>query len=339
MVRIGIVGTNYISEWFMAAARRTEGKVEPAAVFSRTQRRGEEFARQQGIPLAFSDFDEMLGAVDAVYIASPTGAHYGQAMRALRAGRHVLVEKTMGASLSEEVEIFHEADSRGLIAMEAMRHLHTPDQQIIRDALPRIGAVRYAHVQMLQYSGRYDKFRDGTILNAFNPDLGNSAIADIGIYCLGFALDLFGPPSSYTGNSVFLHNGFEGSGSIQFAYDSMIADISYSKIVQAVTPTVISGEDGSITVNYIGEPSRIELHTRQGKEILLNIPSQEEADALKRPGVSGGYVQAPPAHQSDQMHHELLDFAAAIDSGTLDPKWEDITRTSRAMMDAQLGRR
>ena len=32
MVRIGIVGTNFISEWFMAGARRTAGRVEPVAV-------------------------------------------------------------------------------------------------------------------------------------------------------------------------------------------------------------------------------------------------------------------------------------------------------------------
>ena len=36
MVRIGIVGTNFISEWFMAGARRTGGRVDPVAVYSRS---------------------------------------------------------------------------------------------------------------------------------------------------------------------------------------------------------------------------------------------------------------------------------------------------------------
>ena len=336
MVRIGIVGTNYISEWFLAATKRTGGKVDPVAVYSRTQERADEFAQQQDIPLAFSDYGQMIEAVDAVYIASPTSAHRLQALQAIESGKHVLVEKTMGASLAEEQEIFQAAKSRGLIAMEAMRHLHTPHQQIIRDALTKIGAIRYAQVQMLQYSGRYDKFREGEILNAFRPELGNAAIVDIGVYSLEFALDLFGEPESFTGAGVFLSNGFEGSGTIQFTYDSMIADVAYSKIVQGVNPTAIHGEDGTLTVNYIGEPSRIELHRRDRTEVLLDLASADSSGELKRPGVSGQFIQAPPAHQSDQMHHELLTFAAAIESGTIDPRWEKITLAARGIMDRQL---
>ena len=47
MVRIGIVGTNFISEWFMAGARRTAGRVEPVAVYSRSAERADAFARKQ----------------------------------------------------------------------------------------------------------------------------------------------------------------------------------------------------------------------------------------------------------------------------------------------------
>ncbi|MGO1590487.1 MAG: Gfo/Idh/MocA family protein [Ancrocorticia sp.] len=338
MVRMGIVGTNYISEWFITAALRTDGKVEPAAIYSRTQERAEEFAKEHEIELAFSDFDQMVQAVDAVYIASPTGMHHAQALRALDLGRHVLVEKTMGASLSQEEGIFRAAKERGLVAMEAMRHLHTPHQQIIRDALARIGTLRYVDVQMFQYSGRYDKFREGTVLNAFRPELGNSAIADIGVYCLEFALDLFGEPNSYDGNSVYLPNGFEGAGSVQFVYDSMLANVSYSKIVQGTNPTAIYGEDGSITVNYIGEPSRIELHTRRGTEILLDVQPSDEASGMKSAGISGQYIQRPSAHQSDQMHHELITFAAAVESGRIDPRWEQTTLAAREIMDRQLAR-
>ena len=338
MVRIGIVGTNYVSEWFIAAARRTKGKVEPVAIYSRTQERADEFAKQHGLPLAFSDFDEMTQKVDAVYIASPTGMHHAQALQALEGGRHVLVEKSMGASLAQEHGIYRAAKERGIIAMEAMRHLHTPQQQIIRDALPMIGTIRYAHIQMLQYSGRYDQFKNGTILNAFRPELGNSAIADIGVYCLEFALDLFGEPSSYSGNSVYLSIGFEGSGAIQMSYDSMIVDLAYSKIVQSVSPTVIHGEKGSITINYIGEPSRIELHTRKGTEVLLDLPRSTESGVLKRPGVASQFIQRPPVHQADYMHYELLTFANAVEAGYIDPKWEQITLAARGMMDGQLAR-
>ncbi len=317
MVRIGIVGTNYISEWFMAGARRTAGRIAPVAVYSRSAERAEEFARQERIARGFDTYEQMLETVDAVYIASPTIVHFPQAMAAIEAGKHVLVEKTMTASLSETEEIFAAAEKHGVIAMEAMRHLHTPDYALIQNAITKIGTIRYAHVEMLQYSGRYDRFRAGEILNAFNPALGNAAIVDIGVYCLEPTIDLFGAPLSHTGHSVYLHNGFEGGGSIQFEYDSMIADVTYSKIVKGVTPSTIIGEDGAVTINLMGEPSLIELHGRKTKETLLDIPT---------------------VHPSDGMHHELLAFADQIDAGAIDPRWKTVTLTARGIMDEHLAR-
>lgn len=73
MLRFGIVGTNFISEWFTAACRAT-GRAEAAAVYSRDLGRGQAFADAQGIGSAFDDLDALIDAVDAVYIASPNAA-------------------------------------------------------------------------------------------------------------------------------------------------------------------------------------------------------------------------------------------------------------------------
>ncbi len=89
---IGIVGTNFISEWFVAACRAGSGRVRPAAVCSRDAARGAEFAARSDLPRSFTTVEEMCEAVDAVYIASPTSAHHPQAMAAIEAGRHVLIE-------------------------------------------------------------------------------------------------------------------------------------------------------------------------------------------------------------------------------------------------------
>lgn len=317
MVRIGIVGTNFISEWFMAATRRTGGRVNPVAVYSRSTERADAFARQEGLENGFSDFEAMLAVVDAVYIASPTIAHHAQAMKAIEAGKHVLVEKTMTASLAEAEEVVTAAQARGVVVMEAMRHLHTPDYALIQDAIAHVGTIRYAHIQMLQYSSRYDRFRAGEVLNAFNPALGNAAIVDIGVYCLEPAIDLFGVPLSHTGHSVYLRNGFEGGGSIQFEYETMIADVTYSKIIKGITPSTIIGEDGAVSINLMGEPSLIELHNRHGKRSLLEVPA---------------------VHPSDGMHHELLVFADQVDAGATDPRWRDVTLNARRIMDEHLAR-
>ncbi len=137
------------------------------------------------------------------------------------------------------------------------------------------------------------------------------------MYCLEPTIDLFGVPLSHTGHSVYLHNGFEGGGSIQFEYEQMIADVTYSKIVKGVVPSTIIGEDGAVTINVVGEPSLIELHGRDGKETLL---------------------ECAPVHPSDTMQHELLVFADQVDGGATDPRWKNVTLQARKIMDEHLAR-
>ena len=314
---MGIVGTNFISEWFTDAARRTNGRLEPVAVYSRSAERAEAFARAQGLETAVDDLDALIDVVDAVYVASPTIAHYGQAMRAIEAGRHVLVEKTFTASYAEAEHLFAEADARDVVAMEATRHLHTPDYALFRDAIARVGTVRYAQFEMLQYSSRYDRFRAGVYMNAFDPSLANSALADIGVYCLEPAIDLFGIPSSHTGSSIRFDNGFEASGSILLDYRTMLVDAVYSKICEGIGPSTVVGELGALTIDSLSHPSRIALRDRSGESVLFDVPKP-------RP--------------QDEMHYELFDFADQIQAGATDPRWKNVTLATRRIMDEHLER-
>lgn len=318
MLQVGIVGTNFISEWFIAAAQETGGRIEPVAVYSRTGERGQEFASQHGLRQAFSDYDSMLHAVDAVYIASPTIAHFPQALAAIQAGKHVLVEKTMAASAQETEQLFAAGEAHGVVVMEATRNLHTPTFRLIRESLSHLGTLRYAHFEKLQYSSRYDRFRSGEEINAFDPSLGNSSLADIGVYCLQPALDLFGLPLENTGYSVRLANGFEAAGALQFDYGSMIVDIAYSKIVAGVGPSTIVGEDATLSISDLAEPSRIVLSERGGKSTVL--------------------LDVDEVNPADTMHHELNDFADQVETGVTNSRWRDVSIWSRKIMDEQLAR-
>ncbi|MFT4297260.1 MAG: Gfo/Idh/MocA family oxidoreductase [Micropruina sp.] len=318
MLRFGIIGTNYISEWFAAACRDTGGRAAATAVYSRNLDRGRAFAATVGVASAVDDLDALIEAVDAVYVASPNAAHHPQAMRAIAAGRHVLVEKMIGTSTAQVTELFAAARANQVIAMEAVRNVHTPAHRLVRDALPRLGTLRHARFEKLQYSSRYDAFRAGEQLNAFDPALGNSALADIGVYGLQPALDLFGVPPRTSGASVWLDNGFEGGGSLQLDYGTLVADVVYSKIAAGLGPSVIYGEDAALTLDDPGELSRIELHERGGAGTVL----------LDGPRVTPGQT----------MRHEVLDFVDQVDAGAIDPRWADLSLASRRIMDEQLAR-
>lgn len=262
-IRFGIVGTNFVSDWFAHAAKECEGIIL-AGVYSRDGGRGAEFAARHGVENYYTDYFAMLRDVDAVYIASPTYIHCDQAVAAMDRGRDVLCEKMMAASYSQALRMRACADRNEVVLLEAMRPDFDPSFDAIKLGLSKIGRVRRAHLEYCQYSSRYDAFKSGIVLNAFDPQICNSALADIGVYPLHMAIRLFGKPKDYKANALFLDNGFEGLGQITLIYPDMICDVTYSKITQSATPSVIEGEDGSLVIDRVHGAKRVYVAYRDG---------------------------------------------------------------------------
>lgn len=262
-VRIGIVGTSFISDWFADAARETPG-CRVTAVYSRDETRGAAFAQKHNIPLHFCGWEAFLGScdIDAVYLASPNCMHYPQAMDALAQGKHVLCEKPLALNAVQAQAMIDRAHATGLILLEAIRPVHDPFLQVVTDNLPRIGCVRRATFEFCQYSSRYERFKAGEYVSIFDASLGNAALLDLGVYCLHTCVALFGPPSGIHAASSFLPNGTEAAGTILLDYETMQATVSYSKVTQSVFPSLIQGELGTIVFDTLNQPSYVDLHLR-----------------------------------------------------------------------------
>ena len=263
-VNFAIVGTNFISSWFVDAARLCDG-VRVCAVYSRKRETGASFADKHGIEKLYCDYSELLSDknIDAVYIASPIIAHKEQAIEAMRAGKHVLCEKMIAERCSSFLEMKEVSERCGVILLEAMRPEFDPAYSKVRELLPLIGKLRRVSFEFCQYSSRYDKFKDGITENAFNREMMNSALSDIGIYPLHMCISLFGSPKSVKSMSVKLRTGFDGAGCVLLGYGDMVASVTYSKITDSVLPSVIEGECGSILIDKISEPESITLKMRK----------------------------------------------------------------------------
>ena len=274
-MRLGIIGTNFISDRLCEAAAMVDG-IELYAVYSRKTDTGAAFAERYGIGKVYCDLDDMLadGELDAVYVASPTFCHAEQSIRAMRAGKHVLCEKMMAATLPEMRLMRQVARKQGVVLLEAMRPAHDPAYDMIAESLPRLGKIRRATLEFCQYSSRYDRFKAGELTNAFDPRLKNSALADIGIYPLHVAVRLFGMPKSVHGASVFMENGFEGAGTVTLGYEDKTVNIVYSKISDSVNPSVIEGECGSLLINKISAPAELTLRLRgqEAERLPIVVP-------------------------------------------------------------------
>ena len=161
-----------------------------------------------------------------------------------------------------------------------MRPDFDPILRSVAKDIGKIGKIKSVTLDYRQYSSRYDRFLAGDVMNAFDPSMKNSALADIGIYPLHYAISLFGSPKSISSKGEFLHNGFLGSGESTLRYDGFDVRILYSKIYESENVSRIAGELGSICFDKINEPSYYTLelceksaktyHAPQGSSNMAN---------------------------------------------------------------------
>lgn len=272
-VRFGVIGTNFITDTVLEGAS-FDSRFELSAVYSRTQERADEFAAKYKIPYTFTSLESMASSdvIDTVYIASPNYLHASQSVLFMQYGKHVLCEKPI-ASNSKEVKMMMEAALKyDVVLMEAMKPTLTPNFKSIMDNIGKIGTIRRYFSCYCQYSSRYDKLKEGIVLNAFKPELSNGAAMDLGIYTIYPMVVLFGRPSKIDATGLKLETGVDGQGAVNFEYPRMNATILYSKIADSSLPTEIQGEDGIIIADRINIIQNISLKYRNGEERNLTVP-------------------------------------------------------------------
>ncbi|MDR1780138.1 MAG: Gfo/Idh/MocA family oxidoreductase [Tannerella sp.] len=266
-VRFGVVGTNFITDWVIAGGREDE-RFELVAVCSRQDETAQAFAAKHSIPHTFTSVEAMAESplVDAVYIASPNAFHARQSIACMERGKHVLCEKAFASNAKEVRQMIDTARRCDVTLMEAMKPTLTPAFGAVREAVKQIGDVRQYFACYCQYSSRYDKLKEGVVLNAFTPELSNGAVMDIGVYTIYPMVALFGRPQSVKASGVKLYSGVDGHGNVVFEYgNGLTATVLYSKISDSQLPTEIQGENGIITLDRINIIGSATLKHRKGK--------------------------------------------------------------------------
>lgn len=282
------------------------------AVWGRTEDRAQDFAREHGIPRATSSVDELLSHpdVDIVYIATPAHTHAGFAVRALEAGKHVLIEKPIATSEAEAERIFVEGSSRGLFVMEAMWMRFNPlhvelIHRIAGGLLGEVNSVRASFGTPFQARGRI-----------LTPAQGGSILRDRGIYPIALAQWFLGDPSEVhaAGGHV---DGVDVRGHATLECEHGFAQLAWSGVEFLDLSATISGERGWITLDpmfWAGTTARV--HAGSVQRIF------GEPEVIEHPRTGNGYRQMIAA----VMH--------ALDSGLTEHPWhgrDDTLRLTRTM--------
>ena len=153
--------------------------------------------------------------------------------------------------------------------LEAVTLLYLPNFHAMQEAIPQLGPIRAVQANYSQYSSRYDKYREGVVLPAFDPAMAGGALYDINVYNLNLICGLFGAPTSgtYTANLGF--NGVDTSGVAVLRYSDFFATAVGAKDSASRGFAIVQGENGWMELE--GAPNelpRVIVHA-DGKECVV----------------------------------------------------------------------
>ncbi|MGU3644474.1 Gfo/Idh/MocA family protein [Microbacterium sp. C23T] len=194
-MRIGVLGAAKIADRSSVPAMQATDGLEVVGVAARSASRAAEFAARHDIR-SYESYADVIddSSVDAVYVPLPVGLHFEWSLAALRAGKHVLCEKSLAGSYTDCLTLIEEARARELVLFENFMCERHPQNQFIRDAIAdgEIGEIRHASL-----SFGFPPFPRDDLRNS--AELQGGALNDAGAYCLDMAAFYLGAqPSAVT---------------------------------------------------------------------------------------------------------------------------------------------
>jgi predicted dehydrogenase len=151
-----------------------------------------ERAKQYSVQHTFTEYADLLQhpAVDAVVIATPTIMHAPIALAAIAAGKHVLVEKQLGMSYAETVQMYEAAQRAGVRHMTAFTYRFVPSMRYLKHLvdLGTIGTPRHVRVARLQ-----DVPETGLGWRQQRALAGSGELGDMGAHRIDFCHNVIGP--------------------------------------------------------------------------------------------------------------------------------------------------
>jgi predicted dehydrogenase len=322
IVRIGMAGCGSVAQRGLLphlAQEDIRQWCELTAVMDPVPGRAEATAEKFGAKLAFEDYDAMLASeIDAVVIASPIGVHHDQSMRAIAAGKHLHLNKTMTTTRAEADEVIEAAAKAGVKVVASPGRAHRPLAKRVKAILEagEIGRVYWAETGAAGGGHEFESVRTGDdVLSNVNPAWyyrrpGGGPMYDMTVYALHTITGILGPVKRVTGMS--------GIGLKQRSFKDQTLDVdmddnthllmdfggevfclvygsnSFSGPARPFSMPFISGSEGAIAVS------------RQGIEVWGR--SIEEGHRVESPGrdmpfVFGSHLELPERHvYSDIMH-------------------------------------
>jgi predicted dehydrogenase len=311
-LRWGILATGWIAQMFTGALLKHTGQ-QVVAVGSRSKDKAAEFAAQHGIGAVHGSYEELVADpdVDIVYVATPHSEHHANALLAIAAGKHVLVEKAFTRNAAEAREVIDAGRAQGVFVGEAMWTRYLPRTDVVRQLLEDgvLGEVSTVIADHGQYMEPNPQGR------MFAPELAGGALLDLGIYPVSYASFVLGTPSAIVSTGRKTFTGVDGQ--ISAVLQSAGAQALVDTTLFAKTPTTATISGSAARIELAGDfysPGPVRLISKDGDVVTW--------DANPIPGHEGLCYQAVDAARrisEGALESTLLPLSETLSiMGTLD---------------------
>ena len=246
-LRWGILGTGDIASSFVTDLALLDDHVV-AAVGSRSSSGAEAFGQRHGITRRHGSYAELVADrdVDVVYVATPHPFHRENALTAIAAGKHVLVEKPFALDAAQAREVFAAAHERGVFVMEAMWTRFLP---WVADLLALVADGTLG--ELTAVGAEFGVlFAPDPTSRLMAPELGGGSLLDLGVYPLSLACLLLGAPETLTAASVPTATGVDAHTSVLTTHaGGAHALVSSSMVAAHANRATVVGTLGRVEVD------------------------------------------------------------------------------------------
>ena len=286
-----VLGTGVIANE-MAATLQKMGK-KLYAVGNRTHEKAVAFGEKYGVEKVYDTIDQMFSdpKVDIIYITSPHNTHYGFMKKALEAGKHLLVEKSITLNSRELEEMAALAQAQGLVLAEAMTIWHMP---LYKKLWEMVASGAVGKVKMITMN--FGSFKKYDMTNRFfNRNLAGGAMLDIGVYALSIVRSFMDrKPESLMTQWLPAPTGVDEQATILLQNDlGQMATVALTMHAKQPKRAMISCEKGYIEIME---------YPRADRAIIVDAET--------------GAVQTIEAGKTaDALYYEMMDMEQAVLSG------------------------
>jgi predicted dehydrogenase len=190
-LRFGIVGCGAIVTVNQLPALQRCGALTLVGLVDRDREWAAQLARRAGVPSAYDDHRRLIGAVDAVLVATPNTTHADIVCDFLSAGVHVLCEKPLGTTAAEVERMLGAAARSGARLMTAHCLRFSPNLEMLKTVVDAgwIGQVRRVQATI---GGPYEGVARRTDFRRQRTLSGGGVLMDLGIHVLDLTVWLAG---------------------------------------------------------------------------------------------------------------------------------------------------